>query len=385
MSTSQSPLKLRFGIDMERCPNCGAGELKIIAAILELQVIGTPSTRQNQIHAVKPVAMRGAGELLCRLLDESRSSSACRVRQPFRRFVIFALTACETNQKLGAPAILAHANRMDKSPASRVPRTAILTLACLFAASAACAQPESAQSDPDSSNKSSFQPQPGEFRLGAFGLSTTSANSYKGVDGGMKVYPWLYYRGDRLRFDRNDLSYTLLRTESWSLAPALTFSFNGYDSKDSPFLAGMTKKSDSVMLGVRGEFEVGWLESELYVAWDAGGSGGAVAQFELGVDAPLGSRAFAYANLGATFQNGRYNNHLFGVTAAEATAVRPSYRPGSSITPTAEVGISYDLGSRWVLGLEVEYQRLPRAITASPIVGRKSLTQVQFGLAYRWF
>ena len=201
----------------------------------------------------------------------------------------------------------------------------------------------------------------------------------------MKVYPWLYYRGDRLRFDRNDLSYTLLRTESWSLAPALTFSFNGYDSKDSPFLAGMTTKSDSVMLGVRGEFEVGWLESELYVAWDAGGSGGAVAQFELGVDAPLGSRAFAYANLGATFQNGRYNNHLFGVTAAEATAARRSYKPGSSITPTAEIGFSYDLGSRFVLGLEVEYQRFPSAITGSPIVGRKSLTQVQFGLAYRWF
>ena len=39
MSTSQSPLKLRFGIDMERCPNCGAGELKIIAAIFERPAI----------------------------------------------------------------------------------------------------------------------------------------------------------------------------------------------------------------------------------------------------------------------------------------------------------------------------------------------------------
>jgi hypothetical protein len=39
LSTSWSSLKLRFGIDMQHCPNCGGGELKIIAAILERPVI----------------------------------------------------------------------------------------------------------------------------------------------------------------------------------------------------------------------------------------------------------------------------------------------------------------------------------------------------------
>ncbi len=32
-------LACAFDIDMQRCPNCGAGELKIIAAILERPVI----------------------------------------------------------------------------------------------------------------------------------------------------------------------------------------------------------------------------------------------------------------------------------------------------------------------------------------------------------
>ena len=32
-------LKRVFGIDMQHCPNCGSGELKIIAAILERPVI----------------------------------------------------------------------------------------------------------------------------------------------------------------------------------------------------------------------------------------------------------------------------------------------------------------------------------------------------------
>jgi hypothetical protein len=39
LSKSQSALKLRFVNDVERCPNCGAGELKIIAAILERPMI----------------------------------------------------------------------------------------------------------------------------------------------------------------------------------------------------------------------------------------------------------------------------------------------------------------------------------------------------------
>ena len=35
----QRLLKPVFDIDMQHCPNCGAGELKIIAAILERPVI----------------------------------------------------------------------------------------------------------------------------------------------------------------------------------------------------------------------------------------------------------------------------------------------------------------------------------------------------------
>jgi hypothetical protein len=36
---SANELKRVFDIDVERCPNCGGGELKIIAAILERPVI----------------------------------------------------------------------------------------------------------------------------------------------------------------------------------------------------------------------------------------------------------------------------------------------------------------------------------------------------------
>ena len=39
LSTSESSLKLRFDVEMQHCPNCGAGELKIIAAIPERPVI----------------------------------------------------------------------------------------------------------------------------------------------------------------------------------------------------------------------------------------------------------------------------------------------------------------------------------------------------------
>ena len=60
-------LKLRFVNDVERCPNCGAGELNIIAAIMERPVIekilaGRITTRQRcrcqfQAEAMRPVRM----------------------------------------------------------------------------------------------------------------------------------------------------------------------------------------------------------------------------------------------------------------------------------------------------------------------------------------
>ena len=321
----------------------------------------------------------------CSKLNEPDSNLTSRVRQTLDRLVIFALTGRVAARKTIEVNNFRTSHSMKVPSGSSSPRAAYLALAWLLAAIAACGRPAFAQSGTDASEPSPFQPQAAEFGLGVFGLSARAADIYRGYDGGAAIYPSLYYRGDRLTFDRNELSYTLLRAKSWSLAPTLTFNFNGYEGTDSPSLRGMTKRSDSVLLGFRSAFEIGWLESELYAAWDAGGSRGAVVEFETGVDAPIGSSAFAYANLGARYTNRRYNNYFFGVNAGEAIASRPAYTSGSSITPTFEIGVKYELNSNWVLGLEVEYQAFPSAITNSPIVGRKSLTQVQLGFAYRWF
>jgi hypothetical protein len=53
-------LKRGFDIDMQRCPNCGGGELKIIAAILERPVIEKILTHLGlQVRAPPRAAERG--------------------------------------------------------------------------------------------------------------------------------------------------------------------------------------------------------------------------------------------------------------------------------------------------------------------------------------
>ena len=49
-------LKRVFDVDMRHCPNCGAGELKIIAAILERPVIEKILTHLGLGPSVLPIA-----------------------------------------------------------------------------------------------------------------------------------------------------------------------------------------------------------------------------------------------------------------------------------------------------------------------------------------
>ena len=72
-----------FDIDMQRCPNCGAGELKIIAAILERQVIEKfphPPGAQSPTAAQGP----GARDVAGLKPSEPGLARACRHQHTFR-------------------------------------------------------------------------------------------------------------------------------------------------------------------------------------------------------------------------------------------------------------------------------------------------------------
>lgn len=210
---------------------------------------------------------------------------------------------------------------------------------------------------------------------------------YRQQDRELNFYPYVRWQIGRFSVDGDRASYELFRAADggWKFGPEVRVEFDGYEAKDSPALSGMASRSDPVLVGVSGEAQIGWLELEGFAGYDVRDGGGTILELELGVDGRIATGLFGYAGVGARYANSKYNNHLFGVRAGEATPTRPAYSPGSSTTAFVEFGIEYELSPRWSLQAELEYSRLSQSIRRSPIVDASSRTEAQFGVLYRFY
>lgn len=75
-------------------------------------------------------------------------------------------------------------------------------------------------------------------------------------------------------------------------------------------------------------------------------------------------------------------DHLFGVSASEATADIPAYRAKHGFMPTIQIGAALPLSERWVFRAVAEYSRLPDAVSDSPLAQGSDLYNVQGGVYY---
>lgn len=90
-----------------------------------------------------------------------------------------------------------------------------------------------------------------------------------------------------------------------------------------------------------------------------------------------------YPQLGLQYRSADYVRHLYGISAAQATATGLSaYRPGASFTPMLSVQASVPLSGPWALQLQTRYRHLDSAIANSPLVSRSSQVSGFAALTY---
>jgi outer membrane protein len=217
-------------------------------------------------------------------------------------------------------------------------------------------------------------------------IAQSQSAIYRGADRETDIYPWVRWESDRFEIDGDRASFALFRAadEGWRIGPALRLEFDGYESGDSDELAGMEERSDSVFVGANVEVELGWLDLEAFAGRDIGDGGGTIAEIELGLDAPIASRAFGFVAVGLRYGNATYAEHLYGVRTDEARPGRAAYAPGSTLAPFGEIGIAFELSPRWTIAASVEYLRFDDAIRDSPIVDADSRTEANLGFLYRF-
>ncbi len=233
------------------------------------------------------------------------------------------------------------------------------------------------------------------------GAGTLRLPDYRGADRARNYtspIPYFVYRGDWLRADREGARAVLVDAERLEVDVSLAAA---PPARNNPAREGMADLPARIEIGPNLNLEL----------WRASASAAALGRTRLELRAPLraattlerkpssvGWTFNPHLNLdlrgagggwelvlqaGAVFGDRRFHNHLYGVSATEATAQRAAYEARSGYAGwLALAGASRRFENLWV-GTFIRHDSLRGAVIAdSPLV--KSDRALTFGLAAAW-
>lgn len=246
----------------------------------------------------------------------------------------------------------------------------LLACALLLAAAPAFAQPAEGQRQP-----------PPRWTFGV--LAADRDAPYVGLDEGLLVVPLVRYEGEKAYLRGLRGGWRLRETDTHELALFAQARTDGYDPKDSAFLAGMAERKFSLDLGIASAWtidKVGVVEAALSAdALDR--SGGYEAALSWNGLFRAGGFTFV-PGVSARWQSDDIIDYYYGVRAGEALPGRAAYRGEAAMTPDLSLLVQRKLGPRWTLFARASHAWLPSEISNSPIVGDDNPTSLFVGLGW---
>ena len=225
------------------------------------------------------------------------------------------------------------------------------------------------------------QPDAPRWTLGALVIDRDAP--YRDLDEGLLAVPLVRFEGERAYLRGLRGGVRLVESPGYELAVFAQARLDGYDSQDSPTLAGMADRRASLDLGVAST----WTSQrrgtlELSAAADAlDRSGGyELAATWTGRFAAGGWSLFPGASL--RWQDEKMLDYYYGVRASEATPTRAAYAADSAVTPEVSLLATRTLGARWELFARASHAWLPSEVTDSPLVDRNGSTGLFVGIGY---
>ena len=202
--------------------------------------------------------------------------------------------------------------------------------------------------------------------LGVIARSSPYVDSTQDVT---QVIPAVTYVGERLQWLGPSLRFGLAGSDTLRVALAAEYRVGVYEEADSPALAGLGDRENTLLAGLGLQYEMGaGFELEalyLHDALDRIGGGAASARISRSV--PWGT-ATLQPHLAVNWLSAEMSHHDFGVPAAAATLQRPAYEPGSTTSLEAGLGLFVELSENWRIIASVAAERLDDEVTRSPIV-----------------
>lgn len=224
-------------------------------------------------------------------------------------------------------------------------------------------------------------PEPPRWTVGALVIERDAP--YRDLDEGLIAVPLVRFEGERAYLRGLRGGVRLLESPGHELAVFAQARLDGYDSEDSPHLAGMADRRASLDLGLASTWTSRRLGTlELSAAADAlDRSGG----FELAAAwtgrLEAGGWSF-FPGASLRWQDAKLVDYYYGVRAAEAIVGRGAYSADAALTPDVSLLATRPLGARWNLFARASHAWLPSEVRDSPLVDRSGSTSLFVGLGY---
>ncbi|MBT0569896.1 MipA/OmpV family protein [Curvibacter sp. CHRR-16] len=220
------------------------------------------------------------------------------------------------------------------------------------------------------------------WSVGVMAMSNTKP--YKNFDNKNQIWPLVTYENRWVRVMGPGLDVKLGRTGSVSYALTLSYAGDGYQSGDSPYLAGMHDRNSSVWVGGKVHWRNDW--ANMGATWQGDASSYSQGQkFQLSIDKRFAAGPIGISpKLAVTWLDKNYVDYYYGVTASEVRADRPSYTGSATTNTELSIRVDYPISRADMVFLDTGVTRFGNAIQDSPLIDRSSVTAVRIGYVHRF-
>jgi outer membrane protein len=200
------------------------------------------------------------------------------------------------------------------------------------------------------------------------------------------AFPMFAYRKDRLSFQGKQIAWRVNeRPEPYEFEVLLDYRFQGYQSDNSPVLAGMENRDGTLEAGAKLTWHFGNLELSGQTRWDVmdrHGGHDVVFRADYEWRAFIGTWLLPYAGL--SYRSQEMADYYYGVRPEEVATLdipalggafeRSAYEVGETLNPFLGMQLRQGLSRNLVVVGFVHHHFMPEAIVDSPIVGREGNT-----------
>ncbi|TXT36288.1 MAG: ORF4 product [Comamonadaceae bacterium] len=219
----------------------------------------------------------------------------------------------------------------------------------------------------------------------SIGLGAASVQkAYRNIDKENSAIPLLGYENNWVSFSISKLDVKLYANQSLSLRFRARYANEGYQSSDSPYLAGMDERQGGFWVGGAAIWNNDIANVTAELLGDASGnSKGARVKFQVDRRFGLGSLGVT-PRLGIEWYDQKFVDYYYGVKAPEARVGRSAYQGDSSSSVEAGLRVDYSPVRQHTLFLDFGVTQFGAAIKGSPLLEKSSQSKTSIGYIYKF-